>query len=126
MTTVEILALVVTLVGVVSFAAVITVLYKSYANSQIDEIASGRRDAEIVNDVVAHICEVNIKADEENGNCDVNPHKLFESEELFEVENAEKLLGEASSDRGLNIVTFVEEEQGNYAEEDNKDCIEIS
>ena len=52
MTTVEILALVVTLVGVVSFAAVITVLYKSYANSQIDEIASGRRDAEIVNDVI--------------------------------------------------------------------------
>ncbi len=52
MTTVEIIALVVTLVGVISFAAVITVLYKAYANSQIDEIASGRRDAEIVSDVI--------------------------------------------------------------------------
>lgn len=52
MITSEIISLVVTFIGVISFAAVFTILYSSYAHSQIDEIRSGKRDIEIIDEVI--------------------------------------------------------------------------
>jgi len=50
MTTVEIIALVVTFIGVVSFAAVFTILYSSYAHSYIQEIQTGKKDLDLIED----------------------------------------------------------------------------
>ncbi len=44
MTTTEIISLIVTFVGVFSFAAIFTILYKSYATAQIGEIKTGKKD----------------------------------------------------------------------------------
>ena len=49
---IEILALVVTSIGVVSFAAIFTILYMSYAKSSIAEIKSGKRDIELLDEVI--------------------------------------------------------------------------
>ena len=48
----EILSLVVTLIGVCSFATIFTILYKSYATSSIAEITSGKRDVELMDEVI--------------------------------------------------------------------------
>ena len=52
MTTPEIISLVVTIIGVISFAAIFTILYSSYAHSQIAEIRSGKKDIEIIDEVI--------------------------------------------------------------------------
>lgn len=52
MTTTEIISLIVTFVGVFSFAAIFTILYKSYATAQIGEIKTGKKDIEIIDEMV--------------------------------------------------------------------------
>ena len=52
MTSTEILALVVTAIGVISFAAIFTILYMSFAKSTISEIKSGKRDIELLDEVI--------------------------------------------------------------------------
>lgn len=49
---VEILALVVTAIGVASFAAIFTILYMSFAKSTIAEVNSGKRDIELLDEVI--------------------------------------------------------------------------
>ena len=49
---VDYIPIIVTVIGVFSFAALFTILYQSYANAQIDEIKSGKRDIEIIDDVI--------------------------------------------------------------------------
>lgn len=48
----EIISLTVTLIGVFSFAALFTILYRTYAISQINEIKQGKRDIEIIDEVI--------------------------------------------------------------------------
>ena len=48
----SIIPIIVTFIGVVSFAVLFTILYKTYAKSQIDEIKSGKRDIEIIDEVI--------------------------------------------------------------------------
>ena len=48
----SIIPIIVTFVGVASFAVLFTILYKTYANSQIEEIKSGKRDIEIIDEVI--------------------------------------------------------------------------
>ena len=52
MTSTDIISTVVTFIGVFSFATLFTILYKSYASSQIAEIKSGKRDIEIIGEVI--------------------------------------------------------------------------
>lgn len=52
MTSTDIISTVVTFIGVFSFATLFTILYKSYASSQIAEIKSGKRDIEIIDEVI--------------------------------------------------------------------------
>lgn len=52
MTKTEVLALVVTVIGVVSFAAIFTILYMSFAKSTISEIKSGKRDIDLLDEVI--------------------------------------------------------------------------
>lgn len=48
----EIISLTVTLIGVFSFAALFTILYRTYAISQINEIKQGKKDIEIIDEVI--------------------------------------------------------------------------
>ncbi len=48
----EIIALLVTGVGVVSFATIFTVLYLSYANSSVAEYRAGQRDVELIEETI--------------------------------------------------------------------------
>lgn len=48
MTTTEIITLIVTIIGIASFAAVVTILFRSYIKSAIKEVKLGQRDIEIV------------------------------------------------------------------------------
>lgn len=48
----EILSLMVTIIGVFSFATIFTILYRSYATSSITEIMSGKRDIELMDEVI--------------------------------------------------------------------------
>lgn len=48
----EILSLIVTIIGVFSFATIFTILYRSYATSSITEIMSGKRDIELMDEVI--------------------------------------------------------------------------
>lgn len=52
MTSTEIISLIVTVIGVFSFAAIFTILYKSYATSQIAELRSGKKDIELIDEVI--------------------------------------------------------------------------
>ena len=52
MTSRDIISTIVTFIGVFSFATLFTILYKSYASSQIAEIKSGKRDIEIIDEVI--------------------------------------------------------------------------
>lgn len=52
MTSRDIISIIVTFIGVFSFATLFTILYKSYASSQIAEIKSGKRDIEIIDEVI--------------------------------------------------------------------------
>ena len=48
----EIIALLVTGVGVVSFATIFTILYLSYANSSVAEYTAGQRDVELIEETI--------------------------------------------------------------------------
>ena len=48
----EIIALLVTGVGVVSFATIFTILYLSYANSSVAEYEAGHRDVELIEETI--------------------------------------------------------------------------
>ena len=48
----DIISIIVTFIGVFSFATLFTILYSSYASSQIAEIKSGKRDVEIIDEVI--------------------------------------------------------------------------
>ena len=48
MSSTDIIALIVTIIGVASFATVITILFRNYIRSQIKEISLGNRDIEII------------------------------------------------------------------------------
>lgn len=52
MNSMEIIALVVSAVGVVSFAAIFTLLYRSYANSVITEVDNGQNDVELIEETI--------------------------------------------------------------------------
>ncbi len=52
MTSKDIISIIVTFIGVFSFATLFTILYRSYASSQIAEIKSGKRDVEIIDEVI--------------------------------------------------------------------------
>ena len=61
MTSVEIISIVVTFIGVASFAAVFTILYLSFSNASILEIKTGKRDIELIDDVLYNKQESVIK-----------------------------------------------------------------
>lgn len=48
----DIISLIVSAVGVISFAAIFTILYLNYANSTVGEFASGKRDVELIEDTI--------------------------------------------------------------------------
>ncbi|MBE6634573.1 MAG: signal peptidase I [Ruminococcaceae bacterium] len=52
MTSLEIIALLVSAVGVVGFATIITLLYRSYAASLVAELESGQKDVELIEDTI--------------------------------------------------------------------------
>ena len=52
MTSVEIISLIVTAIGVASFAAIFTILYRNYTVSNIVEINAGKRDIELIDDYI--------------------------------------------------------------------------
>lgn len=52
MTTFEIIALVVTIVGVLCFAVIFTILYRSYSISTITEYEMGNRDVELIDEAI--------------------------------------------------------------------------
>ena len=52
MSSAEIISLIVTIIGVFSFATIFTILYQSYATSQINEIQSGKKDLELIDEVI--------------------------------------------------------------------------
>lgn len=52
MTSFEIIALIVSGVGVICFAVIFTILYNSYAASAISELAAGQRDVELIEETI--------------------------------------------------------------------------
>lgn len=52
MTNTEIISIVVTFIGVFSFATIFTILYKSFATMSINELRSGKRDIEIIDEII--------------------------------------------------------------------------
>lgn len=52
MTITEIISLVITIIGLASFAAIFTLLYRSNAKAQIADIEAGKRDSELLDEVI--------------------------------------------------------------------------
>lgn len=52
MSSTDIIAIIVTVIGVASFAAVVTILFRNYIKSSIKETRNGERDIELVDDLV--------------------------------------------------------------------------
>lgn len=52
MTPVEIISLIVTTVGVASFATIFTILYRNFTDSEIVEVKAGKRDIELIDDFI--------------------------------------------------------------------------
>ena len=52
MTNTEIISLVVTFIGIFSFATIFTILYKNFASMSINELKSGKRDIEIIDEII--------------------------------------------------------------------------
>ena len=52
MSNTEIIALVATCIGVISFALVITILYKNYIGKMLSETEDGRRDIELIDTMI--------------------------------------------------------------------------
>ena len=48
MTTIEVISLIVTSIGVISFAIVFTVLYSTYTSTSVDDITTGKKDIEVL------------------------------------------------------------------------------
>lgn len=61
MSSIEIVSLIVTFLGVASFAIVFTILYSSYSSSSIKEIKSGKRDIELMDEMIYESQEKVIK-----------------------------------------------------------------
>ena len=61
MTSTDIIALIVTIIGVASFATVVTILFRNYIKSAIKEIKLGNRDIEIVDLMIYELDETVIK-----------------------------------------------------------------
>ena len=52
MTTTDLIALIVTILGVASFAAVVTILFRNFIKSSIKEIHNGERDIELIDQTI--------------------------------------------------------------------------
>ena len=52
MTSTEIISLVVTFIGIFSFATIFTILYKSFATMSVNELRSGKRNIEIIDEII--------------------------------------------------------------------------
>lgn len=52
MTALEIVAVVVTAIGVISFSLIFTILYSSYVTSAVSEIEAGKRDLDIIDEAI--------------------------------------------------------------------------
>lgn len=52
MTTTEIISLIVTIIGIVSFSSIFTILYGSYASMTMNEIRSGKKDIELIDEII--------------------------------------------------------------------------
>ena len=52
MSSVELISLIVTAIGVASFAAIFTILYRNYTVSNVVEITAGKRDIELIDDFI--------------------------------------------------------------------------
>ncbi len=52
MNTFDIIALVVTSIGVISFSVIFTILYRSYSLSTVNELSSGQRDIELIDEAI--------------------------------------------------------------------------
>lgn len=52
MSSTEIISLVVTFIGIFSFATIFTILYKNFATMSINELKSGKRDIEIIDEII--------------------------------------------------------------------------
>ena len=52
MSSTDIIAIIVTVIGVASFAAVVTILFRNYIKSSIKETRNGERDIELVDDLL--------------------------------------------------------------------------
>lgn len=48
----ELISLAVTAVGVISFSAIFTILYRGYANSAVEELSSGKCDVELIDETI--------------------------------------------------------------------------
>ena len=66
MTSLEIISLIVTLIGVASFSAIFTILYGTYSKSTIHEIKIGIKDVEIIGEVIYERKEKVIKRKKRN------------------------------------------------------------
>ena len=63
MSTNEIKSIILTLVGVVIFSIVFTILYKSLIKTEISEIEDGEDDIELIDEII-HENDVNVKKEE--------------------------------------------------------------
>ena len=61
MTPVELISLIVTAIGVASFATIFTILYRNYTDSEIVEIKAGKRDIELIDDFIYQTKPTTIK-----------------------------------------------------------------
>ena len=52
MSSTEIISLIVTFIGIFSFATIFTILYGNYASMSIAELNSGKRDIELIDEVI--------------------------------------------------------------------------
>ena len=52
MTTTEIISLIVTLIGIISFSSIFTILYGSYASMTMNEIRSGKKDIDLIDEII--------------------------------------------------------------------------
>ena len=52
MTATEIISLIVTLIGIISFSSIFTILYGNYASMTMNEIRSGKKDIELIDEII--------------------------------------------------------------------------
>ena len=52
METIEIVGIIVSIIGIGSFAAIFTILYVTYTNATISEFRSGKKDIELIDEAI--------------------------------------------------------------------------